>query len=58
MLRIIQSTLHLMTQHGHKMCSKECATRQDFSIESKASGIMSGDVLAVEKLSNFYTIIT
>ena len=40
------------------MCSKACATRQDFSIESTASAEVSGDVLAIETIFNFYVRIT
>ena len=35
------------------MCTKACATRQDFSIESTASAIMSGDVLVIETIYKF-----
>ena len=41
----------------HKMCSKACVT-QDFSIESTAFTLMSGDVLAIETICNFYIEIT
>ena len=40
------------------MCLKACATRQDFSIESTASSIMSGDVPTIEAIYNFYLRIT
>ena len=40
------------------MCSKACATRQHFSVESTASAIMSGDVLAIETIYSFYIRIT
>ena len=36
------------------MCTKACATRQDFSIESTASAIMSGDVLAIKTIYKFH----
>ena len=39
------------------MCSKACVT-QDFSIESTAFTLMSGDVLAIETICNFYIEIT
>ena len=32
------------------MCSKACATRQDFSDKSTASALVSGDVLAMEAI--------
>ena len=37
---------------------KACATKQDFSIESTASALMSGDVLEIETMCNFYIRIT
>ena len=36
------------------MCSKVCATKQDFSVESTTSALMSGDVLTMETIYNFY----
>ena len=50
--------ISLFTSIGHKMCSKACATRQDFSIESTASALMSGDLLAIEAIYKFYIRIT
>ena len=38
------------------MCSKACTTAQDFSIESKASALMSGDVQAIETIQNIIFI--
>ena len=42
----------------HEICSKACATAQDFSIENTAFTLMSGDVSAVERICNFYLGIT
>ena len=41
-------------KNSHKMCSKACATTQDFPIESTASALMSGDVQAIKTIYNFY----
>ena len=37
------------------MWSKACATRQDFSIEGKASALMSGDVLGSRSKHTVYS---
>ena len=42
----------------HEMCSKACATAQDFSIENTAFTLMSGDVSAIERIFDFYIGIT
>ena len=48
------SRFHMRAQHCYKMCSKACATRQDFSIESTSSALMSGDVLAIDTIYLLY----
>ena len=45
-------------QHCYEMCSKACATGHDFSIESTASALMSGDLPGIETIYNFYIRIT
>ena len=50
--------IFIRVQHCYEICSKACATRQDFSIESTASALMSGDVPDMETIYNFYIRIT
>ena len=41
-----------------KMCWKACVTTRNFSIESTAFILISGNVSAIETICNFYTGIT
>ena len=42
----------------HEMCSKPCVTTQDFSIESTAFTLISGDISAIGTIYNSYIGIT